>query len=119
MEHFTYLYLGLHGHGVLAPWMWVSTALAVVSLVLLLVPGLRRRRGILAFASVTVVVSLWIEKGLGLVITGFVPSTFGRVNEYWPTRPETLITLGIYATGGIILTVLYRIAVATREEMEA
>jgi Ni/Fe-hydrogenase subunit HybB-like protein len=117
VEHFTYLYFGLHGHGVLAPWMTVSSALAVVSLVLLLVPRLRRRRGLLALASVTVVASLWIEKGLGLVITGFVPSPLGHVNEYWPTGRETLITLGVYAVGGIILTVLYKIAIATREEL--
>lgn len=119
VEHFAYLYLGLHGHGVLAPWMWASGLLAVVSLVLLVVPGLRRRRGVLAFASVAVVASLWIDKGLGLVITGFVPSPLGHVNEYWPSARETLITLGVYAVGGIVLTVLYKIAVATREELQA
>jgi Ni/Fe-hydrogenase subunit HybB-like protein len=119
VEHFAYLYLGLHGHGVLAPWMWASGLLAVVSLVLLIVPGLRRRRGVLALASVAVVASLWIEKGLGLVITGFVPSPLGHVNEYWPSARETLITLGVYAVGGIVLTVLYKIAVATREELQA
>ncbi|HEY6002455.1 MAG TPA: NrfD/PsrC family molybdoenzyme membrane anchor subunit [Anaeromyxobacter sp.] len=117
VEHFTYLYLGLHGHSVLAPWMTVSTALAVVSLVLLVVPQLRRRRGLLAVAAVTVVASLWIEKGLGLVITGFVPSPLGHVNEYWPTLRETFITLGVYAIGGIILTVLYKVAIEVREEL--
>jgi Ni/Fe-hydrogenase subunit HybB-like protein len=119
VEHFKYLYLGLHGHNVLAPWMTASTVLALFSLVLLVVPRFRRRRGLLALASVTVVVSLWIEKGLGLVITGFVPSPLGHVNEYWPTGRETLITLGVYATGGLILTVLYKIAIQVREELEA
>jgi Ni/Fe-hydrogenase subunit HybB-like protein len=117
VEHFTYLYLGLDGHAILAPWMTASSALAVVSLVLLLVPQLRRRRGLLALASVTVVASLWIEKGLGLVITGFVPSPLGHVNEYWPTGRETLITLGVYAVGGLILTVLYKVAIEVREEL--
>jgi Ni/Fe-hydrogenase subunit HybB-like protein len=119
IEHFTYLYLGLHGHAVLAPWMTASVVLALVSLVLLVVPQLRRRRPVLAVAAVTVIASLWIEKGLGLVITGFVPSPLGHVNEYWPSGRETLITLGVYAVGGIILTVLYKIAVATREELGA
>jgi molybdopterin-containing oxidoreductase family membrane subunit len=119
VEHFAYLYLGLHGHGVLAPWMWASALLAVVSVVLLVVPRLRRRRGLLALASVTVVASLWIEKGLGLVITGFVPSPLGHVVEYWPTARETLITLGVYAVGALVLTVLYKIAIATREELQA
>jgi molybdopterin-containing oxidoreductase family membrane subunit len=116
VEHFKYLYLGLDGHGVLAPWMTVSVGLAIVALVLLVVPQLRRREGVLALAAVAVVGSLWIEKGLGLVITGFVPNPLGHVREYWPTLPETLIALGIYAAGGIVLSVLYKIAVGVREE---
>jgi molybdopterin-containing oxidoreductase family membrane subunit len=119
VEHFAYMYLGLHGHAVLAPWMAISVALAALSLVLLLVPSLRRRRGVLPVAAVAVVASLWIEKGLGLVITGFVPSPLGHVVEYWPTARETMITLGVYAIGAIVLTVLYKVAVATREELEA
>ena len=117
VEHFTYLYLGLHGHGLLAPWMWVSMALAAVSLVLLLLPALRRKRSVLAVASVAVVGSLWIEKGLGMVVTGFVPNPLGHVNEYWPSGREALIAIGIYAFGGLVLTVLYKVAVGVREEM--
>ncbi len=116
VEHFTYLYLGLHGHGLLAPWMTVSVALAALALVLLVVPQLRRRTGLLALAAVAVVGSLWIEKGLGMVITGFVPNPLGHVREYWPTLPETAIALGIYAVGGLVLSVLYKIAVGVREE---
>lgn len=118
VEHFTYLYLGLHGHAILAPWMTVSAALAVVALVLLLVPRFRRREGLLLVASIAVVGSLWIEKGLGMVITGFVPSPLGHVTEYWPTAPEALIALGIYAAGGLVLTGLYKMAITVREELE-
>jgi len=116
VEHFKYLYLGLHGHGLLAPWMTISVLLAIVALVLLLVPRFRRREGLLAAASVAVVGSLWIEKGLGMVVTGFVPSPLGHVKEYWPTLPETMIALGIYAVGGLVLTVFYKIAIGVREE---
>src|SRR5512138_1136435 len=116
VEHFTYLYLGLEGHRLLAPWMTASVALAAVALVLLLVPPLRRRDGVLAVAAVAVVGSLWIEKGLGMVITGFVPNPLGHVREYAPTLPEVAIALGIYAVGGLVLSVLYKIAVGVREE---
>jgi molybdopterin-containing oxidoreductase family membrane subunit len=118
VEHFAYLYLGLHGHAALAPWMATSVALAAVSLVLLLVPRLRRRPGILPVACVTVVGSLWIEKGLGMVVTGFVPNPLGHVTEYGPTLPEVLIALGIYAAGGLVLTGLFQVAIAVREELE-
>jgi molybdopterin-containing oxidoreductase family membrane subunit len=116
VEHFTYLFVGLHGHNVLAPWMTASLVLAAVSLVLLVIPQLRRKESVLVVASVTVVASLWIDKGLGMVVAGFVPSPLGHVVEYWPTRPEVLIALGIYALGGLVLTVLYKIAIEVREE---
>ena len=118
VEHFAYLYVGLHGHGVLAPWMWTSLSLAALSLVLLLVPALRRNRTVLVVACVAVIAALWIEKGLGMVVTGFVPSPLGHVNEYWPTGPEVRIALGIYALGGLLLAGLYKIAIAVREELE-
>ncbi len=119
VEHFRYLYLGLHGHAALAPWMWVSLVLGAFSLVLLLVPGLRRNESVLAVAAVAVVVSLWIDKGLGMVVTGFVPSPLGHVTEYLPTGREALIALGVYAVGAMVLTVLYKIAIEVREELEA
>jgi len=119
VEHFTYLYRGLHGRAALAPWMSVSLGLAILSLVLLLVPRLRRREPFLVLASLAVVGSLWIDKGLGMVVTGFVPSPLGHVTEYWPTGLEALIALGIYGLGGLVLTVLYKVAVEVREEMEA
>ncbi len=119
VEHFTYLYAGLHGHNVLAPWMWASLALAAVALFLLLVPSLRRNETFLGVAAIAVVGSLWIDKGLGMVVTGFVPSPLGHVTEYWPSGREALIALGIYALGGLVLTVLYKIATAVREELEA
>jgi molybdopterin-containing oxidoreductase family membrane subunit len=118
VEHFAYLYLGLHGHGVLAPWMWASLALAVLSLVLLLVPRLRRNPRLLVVAALSVVASLWIDKGLGMVVTGFVPSPLGHITEYWPTGLEALIALGVYGLGGLVITVLYKIAVGVREELQ-
>jgi len=117
VEHFTYLFLGLEGHQVLAPWMWVSLALAFLSLVLLLVPRFRRRRRLLVLASLAVVGSLWIDKGLGMVVTGFVPSPLGHVTEYWPTWREALIALGIYGVGGLVLAGFYKIAIDVREEL--
>jgi [DsrC]-trisulfide reductase subunit P len=116
MDPFKYLYVGFEGHNKLVPLMWTSSILAVVSLVLLVIPAIRRNEGLLAVACMSLFVSLWIDKGFGLVIGGFVPNMFERVTEYWPTLLETLITLGIWAIGFLVLTVLYKIAIAVREE---
>ncbi len=114
-EALRYMFVGLDGHTRLAPWMWTSMLLAVGSLVLLLAPRYRHNRRLLAIACGMVFVSLWIDKGIGLIVAAFVPSPMGAVTEYTPSLPEILISLGIWATGALILTVLYRIALAVRE----
>lgn len=112
---FDYLYAGLEGHDKLVPLMWTSSILAVVSLVLLVFPQLRKREGILAFACIAMFLSLWIDKGFGLVIGGFIPNPFERVMEYWPTLPETLISIGVWSVGFLVLTLLYKVAIGVRE----
>jgi molybdopterin-containing oxidoreductase family membrane subunit len=119
VEHFEYLYLGLHGQAPLAPWMWTSSVLAVASLVVLLVPSLRRRESWLAVTCAMVFSSLWIDKGLGLIVGGFVPSPLGAVTSYVPSVPEVLIVLGIWALGFLMVTVFYKIALSVREEVAA
>jgi molybdopterin-containing oxidoreductase family membrane subunit len=90
--------------------------LAVLSLAMLIIPGVRKREGLLAFAAVALFVSLWIDKGFGLIIGGFVPNMLNQVRTYWPTVPEALIALGVWSTGFFVLTMLYKIAVSVREE---
>ncbi len=115
-ESLRYMFFGLEGHNGLAPWMWVSSILAVVSLVLLLVPRYRMNQTLLAAACVLVFLSLWIDKGIGLIVAAFVPSPSGAITEYSPSLPEALIALAIWAIGSLILTVLYKVAISVREE---
>lgn len=118
MHHFEYLFVGLEGHYALVPWMWSAIILAGIALALLINPQTRKNETLLAIASAAVFVSLWIEKGLGLVVTGFIPSPLEKITEYSPTGPEVMITLGVWAMGLLILTVLYKIAVSVKEEVE-
>jgi Ni/Fe-hydrogenase subunit HybB-like protein len=116
MLPFTYLYAGYEGEHKLVPVMWTSTILAIVALFLLIFPQFRKKESVLAVACVSTFLSLWIDKGFGLIVGGFVPNPFERVTEYWPTLPETLITLAVWATGFLVLTILYKIAVSIKEE---
>ena len=115
MEHFRFLFVGLDGDRHLAAWMWISAATGIVALVLLLVPKLRNNETLLAVAALLVFVSLWIEKGLGLIVGGFVPSPLGSVTRYSPTAPEWVIVLGVWAIGALLITVFYKITVSVRE----
>jgi Ni/Fe-hydrogenase subunit HybB-like protein len=117
MAHFRYLFFGLEGHAELVPWMWSAEILAFGSLVVLLRPSLRDRTPWLAAVSVAVVVSVWIEKGLGMVVTGFIPSPLGHVTDYVPTIPELGISLSIYAFGALLVTIFYKITLSVRGQV--
>src|SRR5512144_1534776 len=98
--------------------MWTSTILAAASIVILVFPQARNKEGLLASACVMLFISLWIDKGFGLIIGGFVPNMMNEVRTYWPTRQESIITLGVWAIGFLILSFLYKIAITVREESE-
>jgi molybdopterin-containing oxidoreductase family membrane subunit len=119
MDHFKYLFTGLDGRGAYVPWMWGSLALMVLSIILLVNPVTRKNEGVLAIACVTVFSGTWIDKGLGMISGGFVPNPLHQINEYIPTLPEILISLGVWATGFLVLTILYKIAVSVKEEVNA
>lgn len=116
MHPFEYLYVGLEGHTELVPLMWTSSILAVISLAMLIFPSIRKNETTLILACILLFISLWIEKGFGLIIGGFVPNPMEEVHAYWPTYPETMITIGVWAVGLLILTFLYKIAVSVREQ---
>jgi Ni/Fe-hydrogenase subunit HybB-like protein len=112
-----YLYAGLDGHARLVPWMWASVFFCVAALVLLVIPALRRNQTTLVLGCVSVFIGTWIDKGVGLVIGGFIPNPFHKVVEYMPTVPEIIICLAIWATGFFVLTILFKIAISIKEEV--
>jgi Ni/Fe-hydrogenase subunit HybB-like protein len=116
MHGLQYLFVGLHGSGKLVGWMWTAAPFAAIGVLLLLIPPARRHHGILAFACASVFTACWIDKGVALVIGGFIPNPFHRIVEYSATFPEISITLAIWAIGALILTVLHKVAVTIREE---
>jgi molybdopterin-containing oxidoreductase family membrane subunit len=117
VAHFQYLFWGLDGHAELVPWMWMGQVLAIGALLVLLRPSLRDQTGWLAAACGAIVVSVWIEKGLGMIVAGFVPSPLGHVTRYVPSAPEVLIGVGVYGIGALIVTILYKTALSVRGEV--
>lgn len=116
VDHLKYLFFGLEGKGAIVPWMWASMGMLVVAIFMFLIPALRQNETSLAVACVLAIAGIWIDKGLGLISGGFVPNPLHQVNEYIPTFSEIMISLGIYAAGFLLLTILYKIAVTVREE---
>lgn len=106
-----YLMFGLHGLTRLVPWFWGSVALMVGSFLLLIFPAVRKNYTLLSILCVTTFAGIWIEKGMGLIVPGFVPTPIGEVTEYYPTFVEWLMTLGIWAFGFFVLTILLKGAI--------
>ena len=116
---FEYLYVGLHGHDALVPWMWTGAFLTITCITLLLIPRIRNNLMFLGPICVAVIAAIWIEKGVGMVVTGFVPNPLGRITDYSPSGIEIAITAGVYAIGFLMLTLIYKIVVNVRERMQA
>ena len=110
-----YLYVGLHGHDSLVPWMRTGATLTCV--VLLLIPKIRNNLKILGFLCAGVIAAIWIEKGVGMVVTGFVPNPLGRITDYAPSPVEIGVTAGVYGIGFLMLTLIYKIVINVRERM--
>lgn len=107
----TYLFFGLRGFNALSPWIWSAIAMGVTATTILSINPLRRNHNFLRIACGLLFVGVWIEKGMGLIIPGFIPGPWGKIVEYTPTTIELLVTLGIWAMGVFIFTLLVKVAV--------
>lgn len=107
-----YLFFGLHGANGLVPWIWSSVALNAAGAIILLSTTERsaesERKWVLV-ACCMVFCAVWIEKGMGLIIPAFIPSTLGEIVEYTPSLTEWKVTAGIWAFGLGLITVALRI----------
>jgi len=105
-----YLYFGLHGHTTLVPWMWTAMIFNITAFILFISPATRENFLTLNLACVLICIGVYIEKGMGLSVPGFVPSTLGEIYEYSPTLIEKLVSLGIWSTGALVFTLLVKFA---------
>ena len=110
-----YLYFGLHGRHGLAPWIWTATVLNLSGWLIFLSPGVERRRPWLFAACVACFSGIWIEKGMGLIVAGFIPSTLHEIVEYTPSLTEWQVTAGVWAVGLMAFTLGIKIATGVLE----
>jgi Ni/Fe-hydrogenase subunit HybB-like protein len=106
-----YLYQGLHGHHALVPWIWSAMFMNITAFLIFLIPKTRENLITLNIGSLFIIVGVWIEKGLGLIVPGFIPDPLGEIYEYMPNTTEFFVSLGIWAFGLLIFTFFMRIAI--------
>lgn len=107
-----YLFFGLNGFDALRVWIWVALLMNVIAALILGINPLRRNPVALNIACVLGFVGIWIEKGMGLIVPGYVPTPLGEIFEYTPTHVELGVSLAIWAMGLLIFTLLAKTAIA-------
>jgi molybdopterin-containing oxidoreductase family membrane subunit len=122
MHTLDYLYWGIgHGDQVynnLVPFMRASVVMGLAGIALIFVSRAKKSDGLLVVSCLLIFISFWIDKGLGLVLGGFVPSPLDYVTEYVPSGQELAITAAVWATGALILSILYKVAISVKLEKE-
>jgi molybdopterin-containing oxidoreductase family membrane subunit len=111
-----YLFFGLHGHTGLTPWIWSAIVLLLVAVVILMIHPLRHNPLTMNIAFVLTIVGVWIEKGMGLIVPAFVPTPIGEIYEYSPSLTEVMVSVGIWAIGLLIFTLLAKAALPVQCE---
>ena len=107
-----YLFFG-HGDDVsLAVWIWPAVILNVLCTIALSIHKVRRNFKCLAPICIILFAAIWTEKGMGLIVPGFIPSPLGEIVPYAPSRTEWGVTIGIWACGFLLMTLLIRVALA-------
>ena len=113
-----YLYFGLEGHNALVPWIWTAIGMNVIgTLTMAFNPG-RNNPKFLVPACALLFLGIWIEKGIGLIVPGLVPSPLGEVVNYAPSWVEVSVTLGILALGLFIVSLLLKPALIIEQRFE-
>lgn len=106
-----YLYFGIGEHNKIVPYGWLAIIFDTIAFILFLVPATRKNIITLNLGAVLIYAGVYIEKGIGLIIPGFTPDTLGEIYEYFPSRTEIFITIGIFSVGFLIYTLLLKVAV--------
>lgn len=113
-----YLYFGLEGHNSLVPWIWTAISMNLVATITLAFNPGKNHPFVLLPAYILLFIGIWIEKGIGLIIPGLVPSPLGEIVDYAPSWVEISITLGILAFGIFVVTLLIKPAIIIEQRFE-
>jgi len=104
-----YLFFGVGDAHALVPWMWTSVIFNVVAAFAFLNPRVIEQKAWLVAGCFLAFTGIWIEKGMGLIVPGFIPSTLHEIVEYSPSLSEWKITAGIWALGLLVFTAAIKV----------
>ena len=106
-----YLWFGLKGQHSLVPFAWGSVACGLAAFLLFLIPRTRTNWFTLNLGCGLIYASVYIEKGMGLIIPGLTPDPLGEIYVYTPSLTEILVAAGIFGIGLLVFTLMLKVVV--------
>jgi molybdopterin-containing oxidoreductase family membrane subunit len=112
LVHYQYLFFGLHGQpSPIAIYAWTSLAFSIISFLLFLIPKTRTTPLTMNIGCVMIYLSVYIEKGIALIIPGYTPDTLGQVYQYVPSATEVRVAVGVFGVGFLLFTLMVKVSV--------
>jgi Ni/Fe-hydrogenase subunit HybB-like protein len=110
--YWKYLLFGIGEHKEIVPYSWTSIIMGCIAFVLFLLPKTRRNFTTLNIGAVLIYGSVYVEKGIALIIPAFTPDVLGQIYVYTPSMTEIRTAVMIFSVGFLLFTFLSKIAIA-------
>ena len=110
--YWKYLLFGINDNRQIVPYSWTSITMGCIAFILFLIPKTRKNMLTLNIGAIMIYFSVYLEKGIALIIPGFTPDTLGQFYIYTPSLTETRTSIMVFALGSFLFTFLVKIAIA-------
>ncbi|HEY5470756.1 MAG TPA: NrfD/PsrC family molybdoenzyme membrane anchor subunit [Bacteroidales bacterium] len=110
--YWKYLLFGIGDHREIVPYSWSSIVMGCIAFVLFLIPKTRKNFVTLNIGAVLIYASVYIEKGIALIVPAFTPDVLGQIYVYTPSVTEIRIAVMIFSLGFLLFTFLSKIAIS-------
>jgi molybdopterin-containing oxidoreductase family membrane subunit len=110
--YWQYLLFGIGDNKEIVFYSWSSIIMGCIAFILFLIPKTRKNFLTLNIGAVLIYASVYVEKGIALIIPGFTPDVLGQIYVYTPSMTEIRTAVMIFSAGFLLFTFLVKIAIA-------
>ncbi|MFA5815246.1 MAG: NrfD/PsrC family molybdoenzyme membrane anchor subunit [Bacteroidales bacterium] len=110
--YWKYLLFGIGDNKEIIVYSWSSIIMGFIAFLLFLIPKTRKNFLTLNIGAVLIYASVYVEKGIALIIPGFTPDVLGQIYVYTPSMTEIRTAVMIFSVGFLLFTFLSKIAIA-------
>jgi len=110
--YWKYLLFGIGNHHEIVPYSWTSIIMGCIAFIIFLIPKTRKNFVTLNIGTVLIYTSVYIEKGIALIIPAFTPDVLGQIYVYTPSMTEIKTAVLVFSLGFLLFTFVSKIAIA-------